>query len=102
MSKTLEPEVVAKIAKLARLHSNPTPEFLEKYGKELGAILEYVEELQAVNTKGISPLDGIRTISVEELREDIPYVDKDIRERIIANFPKRKGELLELAGIFDE
>ncbi len=102
MSKILEPEVVAKIARLARLHDNPTPEFLEKYGKELGAILEYVDELQKVNTKGISPLDGIRTISISELREDIPYVDQDIRQRIIANFPKRKGELLELTGIFDE
>jgi aspartyl-tRNA(Asn)/glutamyl-tRNA(Gln) amidotransferase subunit C len=101
MSKILEPDVVAKVAKLARLTNNPTPEFLEKYGRELGAILEYVEELGQVNTKGISPLDGIRTIKINQLRDDIPFVDEEIRKRIIANFPQKKGDLLELAGIFE-
>jgi aspartyl/glutamyl-tRNA(Asn/Gln) amidotransferase C subunit len=101
MPNTLSPEVVAKVAALARLTDNPTPEFLEKYGRELGAILEYVEELQKVDTKGISPLDGIRTIVIENLREDIPFVDEEIRTRILANFPKRKGDLLEVAGIFE-
>jgi aspartyl/glutamyl-tRNA(Asn/Gln) amidotransferase C subunit len=101
MPNTLSPEVVAKVAALARLTDNPSPEFLEKYGRELGAVLEYVEELQKVDTKGISPLDGIRTINIKDLREDIPFVDQEIRTRIIANFPKKKGNLLEVAGIFE-
>jgi aspartyl-tRNA(Asn)/glutamyl-tRNA(Gln) amidotransferase subunit C len=101
MSKILDAETVTKIAKLARLTDNPTPEFLEKYGKELGSILEYIEELQQVDTTGISPTDGLRTNTVEQLREDIPFVDEEIRSRIIANFPIKKGELLEVPGIFE-
>lgn len=101
MSKILDAETVTKIARLARLTDNPSPEFLEKYGKELGAILNYVEQLKQIDTTGISPTDGLRTITVEQLREDIPFVDENIRERIIANFPMKKGNLLEVPGIFE-
>jgi aspartyl-tRNA(Asn)/glutamyl-tRNA(Gln) amidotransferase subunit C len=101
MSKVLDPQTVTKIAKLARLTDNPSPEFLEKYGRELGAILDYVEELQKVDTTGISPTDGLRSTTVNQLREDIPFVDTDIRARIIANFPIKKGDLLEVPGIFE-
>jgi aspartyl-tRNA(Asn)/glutamyl-tRNA(Gln) amidotransferase subunit C len=101
MSKVLDSQTVTKIAKLARLTDNPTPEFLEKYGKELGAILDYVEELQKVDTTGISPTDGLRSTTINQLREDIPFVDEDIRARIIANFPIKKGDLLEVPGIFE-
>ena len=101
MTRILDPQTVTKIAKLARLTDNPSPEFLEKYGKELGAILDYVDELQKVDTSGISPTDGLRTATVSQLREDIPYVDSEIRARIIANFPNKKGELLEVPGIFE-
>jgi aspartyl-tRNA(Asn)/glutamyl-tRNA(Gln) amidotransferase subunit C len=101
MPKVLDPETVTKIAKLARLTDNPSPEFLEKYGAELGAILDYVDELQKVDTTGISPTDGIRTNHIDQLREDIVHVDPQIRARIIANFPTKKGDLLELPGIFE-
>lgn len=105
MSEKLDSQTVAKIAKLARLENNPSQEFLDKYGKELGAILEYVRELQEVDTTGISPLDGIRTITVDELREDTPHQDSiaysRVRLNIINNFPNRQGNLLVLPGIFE-
>lgn len=104
MSRVLDPEIVAKIARLARLFAHPSPEFLEKYGKELGAILGYVEELQQVNVSGISPLDGLRTITIDELREDTEPEDTQtyqrVRQNIIQNFPNRQGDLLVIPGIF--
>lgn len=105
MTKKLDKDTVRKIAHLARLNKNPSDEFLEKYSTELGAILEYVEKLQEVDTTGISPLDGIRTITIDQLREDVPAQDKQqyerIRQNIIANFPTKQGVLLELPGIFE-
>jgi aspartyl-tRNA(Asn)/glutamyl-tRNA(Gln) amidotransferase subunit C len=104
MSKKLDAATVKKIAQLAKLSNDPSPEFLEKYGEELGAILEYVDQLQEVDTSGISPTDGIRTISISQLREDHPPEDNEeyirIRNNIIANFPTKTGVLLELPGIF--
>ncbi len=105
MTKKLDKDTVRKIAHLARLSQNPSDEFLEKYSTELGAILEYVDKLQEVDTTGIKPTDGIRTIQVNQLREDTPPSDQEeynrIRENIIANFPTKQGVLLELPGIFE-
>ena len=103
-AKKLDPQTVVKIAKLAKISENPSPEFIEKYSNELGAILGYIEELQELDTAGISPTDGLRTIKVADLREDKPEEDQEkylrIRKNIIANFPSKQGDLLTLPGIF--
>jgi aspartyl-tRNA(Asn)/glutamyl-tRNA(Gln) amidotransferase subunit C len=99
-------ETVAKVAKLARISDNPSDEFLEKYSQELSPIIGYIDQLQEADTDGVLPTDGVRTISVEGLRADEPSSDKaqslDIRNRIIANFPNKQGDLLVLPGIFEE
>jgi len=102
----LDPKVVAKIAYLARLSKNPSPEFLAEYGKHLSSILDYVKELSNLDTKDVSPLSGLRTIEISELDEDetnsetIEYAET--RQLIIDNFPSKKGDYLVLAGIFEE
>ena len=106
MSKTLDPQTVRKVAtKLAKISADPSDEFVEKFGRELGAILEYVEKLQEVDTTGLKPTDGIRTITYKELRVDEPARDQEeyrrVRENIIAQFPHKNGVLLELPGIFE-
>ena len=106
MSNKLTREDVRKIAQLARLESNPSDEFLDKFTKDLGSILEYIDVLQSVDTDGISPLDGVRTITIEELREDKVDPDQEgylrTRNNIIRNFPTKQGDLLILPGIFEE
>ena len=105
MSYILDPETVRKIAFLARLSKNPSPEFLEKYGIELGAVLEYMEQLKEIDTSGIDPFAGVRTITVAELRDDEPALNtidyNRIRQNIIHNFPNKQGDLLVLPGIFE-
>lgn len=105
-STVLDPATVRKIAHLARLSQDPSPEFLDKYGRELGAILEYMEQLQELDTSGIDPFAGVRTITIDQLRADAPASDQisygRIRQNIIDNFPNRQGDLLVLPGIFEE
>ena len=106
MAKPLDATTVRKVAtKLARLSANPSDEFVAKFGQELGAILEYVEKLQEVDTDGLKPTDGIRTITYEELRADEPASDQEayarVRQNIIEQFPHKNGVLLELPGIFE-
>lgn len=99
-------ETVAKVAKLARISANPSDEFLEKYSQELSPIIDYINQLQEADTDGVLPTDGVRTINVDALREDVPAIDVqqslDIRSRIINNFPNKQGDLLVLPGIFEE
>lgn len=105
MSYILDPETVRKIAFLARLSKDPSPEFLEKYGIELGAVLEYMEQLKELDTSGIDPFGGARTITIAELRDDEPSQNTQdylrVRQNIINNFPNKQGDLLVLPGIFD-
>ncbi|MDD5751175.1 MAG: Asp-tRNA(Asn)/Glu-tRNA(Gln) amidotransferase subunit GatC [Candidatus Peribacteraceae bacterium] len=50
---SLTPTQVRHIAKLARLQISDSE--VEKYAKELSAILEYVEKLKEVKTDGVEP-----------------------------------------------
>jgi aspartyl-tRNA(Asn)/glutamyl-tRNA(Gln) amidotransferase subunit C len=49
----LTPQDILKLAKLARIQV--TEEELQKYATELTAILQYVEQLGKVDTKGLKP-----------------------------------------------
>ena len=51
---TLNQETTKKIAKLARLKL--TDAEIEKYTKDLGNILEYIAQLNEVNTSGVEPM----------------------------------------------
>ena len=64
---SLTPAQVRHIAKLARLEISDAE--VEKYARELSAILEYVEQLKEVDTKGVEPTAQV-TGQTNVLRED--------------------------------
>jgi aspartyl-tRNA(Asn)/glutamyl-tRNA(Gln) amidotransferase subunit C len=96
----LTQEDIEHIAELARLEIEDDE--LETYRNQLGSILEYVATLQTVNTDGVLELahgDGL----VNVWREDVAQTcDADERARVIAAFPRRAGDLLEVPGVFEE
>jgi len=59
---------VRHIAKLARL--NLSDEEVKKYSKELSSILEYVDALQKVETKGVEPTAQVTGLT-NAFREDV-------------------------------
>lgn len=102
----ITPAIVAKMAYLARLAKSPQPEFLDKYSRELGAILDYVAELNQVDISQVTDVIGsARVVTMDDLAADEPEVSPDeyqrIRANIIANFPNKQGDLLILPGIFE-
>ena len=105
-SKTLSKSGIKKVARLARLEESADDKFLEEFGGQLNDIFEYINELKEVDLTGISPLDGVRTTTLIELRSD--QIDQDttrrdkIRQNILNAFPNRQGDLLVLPGIFEE
>lgn len=60
-------ESLANLAKLARLELTDVE--IEKFVKDLGDILNYFKELQAVDTTGVEPMTG-GTILTNVMRED--------------------------------
>jgi aspartyl-tRNA(Asn)/glutamyl-tRNA(Gln) amidotransferase subunit C len=76
---------VAKVALLARLRVDPAR--LETFTEQLNSIVNYVAQLQELDTTGIEPLaHGVEVHNV--FRNDRRGVALD-REKALANAPKR-------------
>jgi aspartyl/glutamyl-tRNA(Asn/Gln) amidotransferase C subunit len=101
----LSPTQIKKTSKLARLHEELTDVQIIKIGTKLDAIVSYGDQLQSVDTTGINPLDGWRTNTLSDLRNDEVSADTVIyarvRQNIIGGFPQKKGDLLKISGIFE-
>ena len=78
---------VAKVALLARLRISP--EELETFTGQLNSIVDYVAQLQEVDTTGVEPLAHgieVRNVFRDDVRsEPLP------REQALANAPKRNA-----------
>lgn len=92
-------EDVKKIAKLSRLYISE--EETEQYREQLGSILEYVDQLQTVDTTGVAELQ--HAVAVENIfRADEPSCDPEERRRAIEMFSAKKGDLLEVQAVFSK
>jgi aspartyl-tRNA(Asn)/glutamyl-tRNA(Gln) amidotransferase subunit C len=71
----LSREEVLKLAKLSRLRL--TDEEIDQFGAEISEILEYVEQLGKVDTKGLKPTSQVTgLVNVTRLDEEINYQAK--------------------------
>lgn len=74
---------VKHVAKLARLEL--TEEEINKYSKQLGSILQYVEQMNEVDTTGIEPMPhAIPVYNV--MREDVVKYEQT-KDEMLANAP---------------
>lgn len=76
---------VAKVALLARLRVEP--EELERFTAQINSIVDYVAQLQELDTSGVEPLaHGVEVRNV--FRDDVrgPALD---REKALVNAPQR-------------
>jgi len=91
-------EQVEHIAKLARLELKP--EEKELFTRQLSSILEYVDKLSQVDTKGVEPLS--HSIALENvLRPDeVRPASAETRRRLLENFPEKTEDLLKVQGVF--
>lgn len=74
---------VEHVAKLARL--NLTEEQTEKFSKQLGDILEYVEQLNEVDTQGIEPM--AHSVPIYNVMREDEVVQDLTRDEILSNAP---------------
>ncbi len=96
--KRITSEDVRKVSKLARL--DITDESIEIYSGQLEKILDYIAQLEKIDTNNVPPT----TRAVEVLnvfREDLIEVS-DIREDILNLSPQREGEFYKVPKILSE
>ncbi len=84
---SIDKNTVRKVASLARLEM--TEAELERMTPKLNGILQWIEQLQAVNTDGIEPLANVANIELH-LRPDA-ITDGNCQGKILANAPEEVG-----------
>ena len=86
---------VRKVAQLARLE---LPEdTISTYTGQLERILDYVDQLQAVDTEGVSPTT--RAVEVINATRDDRVVATDVREELLDQAPQREGDFFRVPRI---
>ena len=86
---------VRKVAQLARLEL--PDDQIEKYTAQIEEILSYVDQLQEINTKNVSPTTRAVEV-VNAMREDLVDV-RCLREDILNQAPHREGDFFRVPKI---
>jgi aspartyl-tRNA(Asn)/glutamyl-tRNA(Gln) amidotransferase subunit C len=96
MSLTIEQ--TEAIARLARLGLEPDE--LAAMSRQLSTVLDYVSQLQELDTTGVVPMNHVVPLE-NVLADDVLRPDDPVeREAILAAFPEREGDLLKVKAVF--
>src|ERR1019366_155910 len=95
---SLSAEEVRKVADLARLELSAAD--IEIMARQLSAIVDYINQLQQVNTDGVEPLAHALDLH-DVFREDVraPSLSAD---EALANAPVRKDNFYSVPAVFGE
>jgi len=91
----LTAETVEHVAKLARLAL--TAEEKKLYAEQLGKIIDYFDELKAVNTDGVEPMAHALNI-VNVLRDDVVKTPPG-RDLLLKNAPDQENGYFKVPKI---
>lgn len=98
MAEKIDRKQVRKAAKLARLELTDTE--IDEFTGQLGAILEYVEKMNELDTKNIEPLAHCLPVS-NVFRKDC--VKESLgTEKTLANAPQRDEIFFKVPKILDD
>lgn len=91
----------AQVKKVAKLASLPlTSDQEEEYSKQLSKILEYIEQLNQVETAGILPIYNVSE-KKNVLREDV--LGKSFtQDEVLQNTTSKKNGQFVTKGVFEE
>lgn len=84
---SIDKNTVRKVASLARLEMSEAQ--LEAMTPKLAGIMQWIEQLQEVNTDGIEPLANVANIELK-LRVDA-VTDGDCVDKVLGNAPEKVG-----------
>lgn len=89
---------VAYVAKLARIAL--TPAEIERFGAQLGALLEHVDRLAELPVENVAATAAVIPQS-NVMRDDVPAPSLD-RETVLRGAPRREGSYFRVPRIIGE
>ena len=90
-TKSLETKDIEKLATLSRLKFSP--EQIPAFAAEFENILQFVGQIQSLNTEGVPPLTTTANIASSPERADIPTIPTDPiarRTQLMSNAPAQE------------
>ena len=88
---------IEKVAELARL--NLKPEEKAKLSKDLGNILEYVKQLEALDTREVEPTSHV--LNLENVFRKDEVKPSDVRDKALEHAPLRDGKFFKVPKVVD-
>lgn len=91
----LSTEEIKKLGHLARLQL--TEEQIVTYGKQLNSILDYVAQLQEVDTDTIQETTHMVQADTQVLREDsVEACTQEVLGKLLANIPQLQNDFIKV------
>ncbi len=81
---SIDKATVAKVANLARIKIEESQQ--EGIASELSKILDWVEQLNEVNTDNVEPMTSVVEVALPRRRDEV--TDGDCQQDVLANAPK--------------
>lgn len=95
---SLSADDVRKVADLARLEISDAE--LETMARQLSAIVEYINQLQQVNTEGVAPL--AHALDLHDVFRDDVLGQSLSEDEALANAPARKDNFYRVPPVFGD
>ena len=84
---SIDNATVTKIASLARIRVEEGEK--AKYAAQINGIMQWIEQLNAVNTDGVEPLASVTDVTLRTRADEI--TDGNIQSDVLANAPETTG-----------
>ncbi len=97
-ARKIDEETVKHVARLSRL-SLPE-EDTKKFSKQLSAVLDYINKLNEIDTKGVDARSHVPDLAINRFREDCVKESLD-KEEVLKNAPKKSGDFFAVPKIIE-
>ncbi len=94
---SVDTETVQRIARLARIRI--AEEELEPMARELSAILDWIGQLDEVDTADVEPMTSVEDMPMKK-RADV-VADGNCADDILANAPRREGNFFVVPKVVE-
>ena len=84
----IDKATVEKVAKLARIKTTDAEN--EKFTSELNGILNWIEQLNDVDTKGVEPMTSVVEMTLYKREDDV--TDGGYADKVTANAPESQQD----------
>ena len=88
---------IDKVAELARLSLKP--EEKEKIAKDLGSILQYVKQLESLDTREVEPTSHV--LNLENVFRKDEVKPSEVRDEVLSHAPLRDGKFFKVPKVVE-